>query len=67
MFSYENISQNKEMFKSTTGLEADDFQVVFEFLDTGPHCENIKFMMVKITKNIKVILKMLNLEKRQSS
>ena len=43
MFSYENISQNKEMFKSTTGLEADDFQAIFEFLDTGPHCENIKF------------------------
>ena len=29
MFSYENISQNKEMFKSTTGLEADNFQAVF--------------------------------------
>ena len=43
MFSYENISQNKEMFKSTTGLEADDFQVVFEFLDIDLHCENIKF------------------------
>ena len=43
MFSYENISQNKEMFKSTTGLEADDFQAVFEFLDTGPHWKNIKF------------------------
>ena len=43
MFSYENISQVKEMFKSTTGLEADDFQAVFEFLDTGPHCQNIKF------------------------
>ena len=25
MFSHENISQNKEVFKSTTGLEADDF------------------------------------------
>ena len=42
-FSYENISQNKEMFKSTTAPEADDFQAVFEFLDTGPHCKNIKF------------------------
>ena len=28
------------MFKSTTGLEV---QAVFEVLDTGPHCENIKF------------------------
>ena len=42
-FNYEKISQNKEMFKSTTGLKADDFQAVFEFLDIGPHCENIKF------------------------
>ena len=41
-FSYGNISQNKGMFKSTTGIEADDFQTVFEFLDTGPRCENIK-------------------------
>ena len=43
MFSYENISENKEMFKSTTGHAADDFQTVFEFLGNGPHCENIKF------------------------
>ena len=43
MFSYENIRQNKENFKSTIGLKADDFLVVFEFLDTGLHCENIKF------------------------
>ena len=43
MSSYENVSQNKEMFKSTTGHEADNFQAVFEFLDTVPHCENIKF------------------------
>ena len=59
MFSYESISQNKEMFKSTTGLEVDDFQAVFEFLDTGPHCENIKFYDGRNKK--------LNLEKRQSS
>ena len=43
IFNYEKISQNKEMFKSITGLKADDFQAVFEFLDIGPHCENIKF------------------------
>ena len=42
MLSYENISQNKEMFKSTTGFETDGFQAVFEFLDNGSHCENIK-------------------------
>ena len=43
MFSYGNISQNKEMFKSTTGLETDDFHTVFEFLDTSTYCENIQF------------------------
>ena len=37
------LAKIKEMFKSTTGLEADDFQAVFEFLDTCLHCENIKF------------------------
>ena len=31
------------MFKSTTGLEADDFSAIFNFLNTGPNCENIKF------------------------
>ena len=31
------------MFKSTIGLEAADFQAVFEFLDTGSRCENMKF------------------------
>ena len=31
------------MFESTTWVEADDFQAVFEFLDTCPHFENIKF------------------------
>ena len=41
------------MFKSTTRYEADDFQVVFEFLDTGPRCENIKFYDGQISKKPK--------------
>ena len=28
---------------SNVQLDFDDFQAVFEFLDTGPHFENIKF------------------------
>ena len=28
------------MFSSTTGLEADDFQRFFEFLDTSPRCRS---------------------------
>ena len=39
MFSHENISQNKEIFKYTIDLETDGF----EFLDTSPLCQNIKF------------------------
>ena len=66
LFSYENISRNKGMFKSTTGLEADNFQAVFEFLDKVPHCENVKFYDGQNNENLKVILKMLNLEKRQA-
>ena len=54
MFSYENVSQNKEMLKSATGLEADDFQAVSEFLDTVPHCENIKFYDGQNNKKLKV-------------
>ena len=57
MFSYENINQNKVMFKSTTGLEADDFQAAFEFLDAGPHCENINFYdALKVVKVFQVNL-----------
>ena len=56
------------MFKSTTGLEADDFQAVFEVLETGPQCENIKFYDGQNNKKTSSYpLKMLNLEKRQSS
>ena len=54
IFSYENISQNKDMSKSTTGLEVDTFQGVFEFLDTGPHCKNIKFYDGQNNKNHKI-------------
>ena len=43
MFNNTNISQNEEMFKSTTVLEPGYFQTVFEFLHTGPRYENIKF------------------------
>ena len=68
MFSCENISQNKEMFKPKTGHgadEADDFRAVLNFLTLVVTMSN--FMMVKIIKSLKVILKMLKLEKRQSS
>ena len=33
----------RKMFKSTTGLDPDDFLAIFKFLDFGRHCENAKF------------------------
>ena len=51
------------MFKSTTGLAADNFQAVFEFRSPVFIARILNFMMVKITKSLKVNLKMLNLEK----
>ena len=56
------------MFKPKTGHEADeadDFRAVLNFLTLVVTMSN--FMMVKIIKSLKVILKMLKLEKRQSS
>ena len=60
------------MFKSTTGREADDFQDVFEFLDIGPRCENIRFYDGQNNKKPKSYPQdgkkaKKNLEKRQSS
>lgn len=66
MFSFENVSRNKEIFKFTAGLEADHCQAVFEFLDKGTCCENINFIMVNITRRLKVILKMLKLRKSKA-
>ena len=55
------------MFKSTTGLEADDFQAVFEFLDTVPRCGKIKFYDGQNNKKPKSYPQDVNLEKKQSS
>ena len=38
-----NLHENITKLKMITGLQAGDFQTVFEFLDTGLHCKNIKF------------------------
>ena len=68
MFSYKNISQNKEIFKSTSVLEADNFETVSKYHDTDPRCENIKFLDDQNNKRCKSYRQdVLNLEKRQSS
>ena len=66
-FSYENISQNKEMFKSATEFEVDGVQAVLNFLKPRLIARISDFMTVETTTSLKVVLKMLNLGKRQSS
>ena len=41
--THENISRNKEHFKKATGLDHESFLNLFEFVDPGEDCKNIKF------------------------
>ena len=43
LYNYENISRNKEHFKKATGLDHESFLSLFEFVDPGEDCKNIKF------------------------
>ena len=43
LYNYENISRNKEHFKKATSLDHESFLNLFEFVDPGDHCKNIKF------------------------
>ena len=66
MFSYENIGQNNEIFKSTTGLKK--LMILrLNFLTQVLVLTISNFMMVKITRSLEVAPKMFNLEKRQSA
>ena len=68
MFSYENISQNNEIFKCTTGLKKLKILRLFlNFLTQVLVVRISNFMMVKITTSLKVAPKIFNLEKRQSA
>ena len=67
MFSFENVSRNKEIFKFTAGLEADHCHAVFEFLDKGTCCENINFYNGQHNKTPKSNPQDVKTEKKQSS
>ena len=41
-YNYENISKNEKYFKSETGLELDCFKMLYDFLNPGDQCENVK-------------------------
>ena len=42
-YNHTNISNNKEQFRSATGLEFDSFETLYDFLNPGENCRNIKF------------------------
>ena len=35
VYNYQNLSKNGQLFKKTTGLEKESFDILFEFLDPG--------------------------------
>ena len=43
MFIYENLSKDEEKFKSATGIEVEKFNILYNYLEPGEFCENIKF------------------------
>ena len=42
-FSFENLCENKEQFRSAIGLNPDCFMRLFNYLNPGDDCSNIKF------------------------
>ena len=41
-YNFENISKDKNLFKSETGLEVDSFEILYDMLNPGEKCENVK-------------------------
>ena len=48
IFSYENISENEQQFKSFTGLNKSNFDILWDFVDPGENCE--KLMLYEPTR-----------------
>ena len=42
LFSYDNFITNENLFREATGLEVEEFKILYENLDPGENCENIK-------------------------
>ena len=34
-YKFDNVSQNKELFKSETGLAIENFEIMYEYLNPG--------------------------------
>jgi hypothetical protein len=50
LFSYENCAKDPNVFKSATGLNKETFDILFEYLDPGENCENVKYYDTKVSK-----------------
>jgi len=42
IYNYENISKDELLFKSETGLDTENFEILFNFLNPGENCINVK-------------------------
>ena len=43
LFSYNNSITDEKLFSATTVLEGEKFKILYEYLDPGENCENIKY------------------------
>jgi len=42
IYNYENISKDELLFKSETGLDTENFEILFNFLNPDENCINVK-------------------------
>ena len=42
-YNYKNVSQNEKFFKSETGIDTENFEILFTYLNPGENCANVKF------------------------
>ena len=47
LFSHDNLITDEKLFKATVGSRSWKFKVLYEYLDTGENCENIKYELYK--------------------
>ena len=41
--TYDNYITDEKLFRATTGIEVENFKILYEYLDPGENCENIKY------------------------
>ena len=43
LFTYDNLQNDDKLFKSFTGIKKEKFDILYDYLDPGVECENIKY------------------------